>query len=88
MFFEKEEWYSKISKIAIDLKENTPERGNIYDEKGNLLATSVSYFDIHMDMKAGGLTESMFNENIDSLSIYLSHILLIFYSLFVQKFPS
>ena len=73
MFFEKEEWRSKISKIAVDLKENKPRRGNIYDESGKLLATSVSFYDIHMDTRAGGLTDEIFNNNVDSLSFYLSN---------------
>jgi len=72
MFLEKDHWQQKISEIAVDLKEDIPDRGNIYDEKGKILATSVSYFDIRMDTRAGGLTNKIFNENIDSLSYYLA----------------
>jgi cell division protein FtsI (penicillin-binding protein 3) len=73
MFIESDKWNKKINEIAIDLKEDLPIRGNIYDENGKILATSVSYFDIRMDTRAGGLTDKLFNENIDSLAIYLSN---------------
>ena len=73
MFFEKEQWEKKVNSIAVDLRENKPNRGNIYDTNGKLLSTSVSFFDIHMDTRAGGLTDARFNENIDSLAICLSN---------------
>ena len=72
MFLEKDQWQKKINEIAVGLKKDIPDRGNIYDENGKILATSVSYFDIRMDTRAGGLTDKIFNENIDSLSYYLS----------------
>ncbi|MCD4792755.1 MAG: transpeptidase family protein [Bacteroidales bacterium] len=75
IFLEKDQWQKKINEIAVDLKEDMPDRGNIYDEKEKILATSVSYFDIRMDTRAGGLTDKLFNKNIDSLSYYLSHFL-------------
>jgi len=72
IFFENQDWKKKISSIAVALKESKPSRGNIYDANGKLLATTVSFFDIHMDTRAGGLTDEIFNENIDSLSYCLS----------------
>jgi len=73
MIVEKDQWKKKINSFAVDLRENKPNRGNIYDVNGKLLATSVSFFDIHMDTRAGGLTDKRFNENIDSLAICLSN---------------
>jgi len=75
MFIEKNQWQKKINEIAIDLREESPDRGNIYDEKGKILATSVSYFDVRMDTRAGGLSDDIFNENIDSLSYCLANFL-------------
>lgn len=43
-------------------------RGNIYSDDGRLLATSIPYYELRMDMAAGGLTAELFNANIDSLS--------------------
>lgn len=42
------------------------ERGDIYDVRGNILATSLPYFDIYMDLVAS--TDEAFNSNIDGLS--------------------
>ncbi|MCF6365762.1 MAG: transpeptidase family protein [Bacteroidales bacterium] len=75
MIVEKDQWENKINSFAVDLRESKPNRGNIYDANRKLLATSVSFFDIHMDTRAGGLTDKRFNENIDSLSFRLSDFL-------------
>jgi cell division protein FtsI (penicillin-binding protein 3) len=46
------------------------DRGNIYSEDGNLLATSLTFFEIRMDTRAP--REKDFFANLDSLSINLS----------------
>jgi len=43
------------------------ERGNIYDVNGNLLATSLPYFDVKVDLLPSK-EDKYFNENIDGLS--------------------
>ncbi len=73
MFFEGNKWKIKINSYAVNLREDKPNRGNIYDDKGKLLATSVNFFDVHMDTRAGGLTDKLFNEKVDSLAICLSN---------------
>ena len=48
------------------------ERGTIYSEDGNMLSTSVPYFNIYIDFDADGLREKngkRFKENLDS-SLY------------------
>lgn len=49
-----------------------PNRGDICAIDGRLLATSVPYFEIRMDLKAAGLTDELFYANIDSLALRLS----------------
>ncbi len=49
-----------------------PSRGDICAVDGRVLATSVPYFEIRMDLLAAGLTNDIFRRNIDSLSICLS----------------
>lgn len=49
-----------------------PNRGDIYSRDGRVLATSVPYFEIRMDLKAAGLTNEVFFEKIDSLAMCLS----------------
>jgi cell division protein FtsI (penicillin-binding protein 3) len=51
------------------------ERGTIYSEDGQMLSTSVPYFDIYIDFGADGLREKngrRFKDNIDSFSIALA----------------
>src|SRR6185436_19311011 len=55
--------------------ETEAERGTIYSEDGNMLSTSIPYFDIYIDFAADGLREKngkRFKENIDSLAINLA----------------
>lgn len=67
-----EEWKAKAK--SVERGENIVEanRGDILDEKGMKLATSVPNYRLYMDLMAEGLTNKKFNENIDSLSICLS----------------
>lgn len=47
------------------------ERGTIYSEEGNMLSTSIPYFNIYIDFAADGLREKngkRFKDNVDSLS--------------------
>ncbi len=46
------------------------ERGNIYDVNGNLLATSLPYFDVKVDLLTA--TDKNFNRHIDALSARLA----------------
>ncbi len=53
------------------------DRGTIYSEDGQMLSTSIPYFDIYMDFGAEGLRDKggkRFRENIDSLAWHLSHL--------------
>ena len=47
-------------------------RGDILAADGRVLATSVPYFNLRMDLLAPSLSDSVFNANIDSLAIRLS----------------
>jgi cell division protein FtsI (penicillin-binding protein 3) len=51
------------------------ERGTVYSEDGNMLSTSVPYFNIYIDFGADGLCEKngkRFKDNLDSLSMRLA----------------
>jgi len=48
------------------------DRGNILADDGSFLATSLPFFDIRMDLKADGMTNEIFESQIDSLAWYLS----------------
>jgi len=49
-------------------------RGNIYSSDGRLMAISVPYYMISMDLRSDGLTDKIFNNSIDSLGLCLSSL--------------
>lgn len=49
-------------------------RGNIYAEDGSLLATSLPFYDVAMDVNTDYLTDDMFNANVDSLSMAFANL--------------
>ncbi len=64
-------WKSKSDSLHTRLMPMLAERGTIYSEDGNMLSTSVPYFDIYIDFGADGLREKQgerFKKYIDSLS--------------------
>ena len=68
-------WRSMSDSLHQKFVELGAERGTIYSEDGQMLSTSVPYFDIYIDFGADGLREKKgkrFKENIDSFSISLA----------------
>lgn len=70
--FEGEKWREKGGR-NIKWVEVTGERGNIYDERGNLLATSLPYFDIYIDVMT--VSDDLYADSIASLCVKLSGFL-------------
>ncbi len=66
---EGEKWKAEGGK-NIKLIDIEGERGNIYSEHGNLLATSLPYFDIKVDLLTS--SDANFNKHILDLSLKLS----------------
>jgi len=64
----------KGNNLTIKYKDIEAVRGNIYDSKGSLLATSLPIYEIRMDLNTPALTDEVFDENIDSLCIMLSNL--------------
>jgi cell division protein FtsI (penicillin-binding protein 3) len=65
-------WKRKADEQFLRWVDSPQDRGNILADDGSLLATSLPFFDIHFDAKAEGLTNEVFNDNVDSLSMLLS----------------
>ncbi|HEX6333092.1 MAG TPA: penicillin-binding protein [Flavisolibacter sp.] len=64
-------WRSMSDSLHQRFIEIDAERGTIFSEDGEMLSTSVPYFDIYMDMQADGLREKngrRFRQYIDSFS--------------------
>jgi cell division protein FtsI (penicillin-binding protein 3) len=74
-FVERNQW---MALAAHNVKTNIvvkPNRGNIYDCNGRLMASSIPTYYVYMDLRVPALHEKdgvLFKDNIDSLSIYLS----------------
>jgi len=66
---EGDKWRAEGGK-HIKLVDVEGERGNIYSANGNLLATSLPYFDIKVDLLTS--SDANFNKNIDGLSSQLA----------------
>ncbi len=71
-FAEGSKWQERSSRMTIRDITIEPNRGDIYGAGNRLLATSVPYYEIRMDLRAHGLTDRLFNENIDSLCLALA----------------
>ena len=69
---ERSTWTAKGDSTKLEFIDIEPDRGNIYSHDGRLLATSVPFFDLHMDLNSEPMTDRIFNAHVDSLSIYLA----------------
>lgn len=65
-------WKSLADKYTIFTDTLEPERGNIYSEEGDLLATSLPFFDVRLDLASTGMSKDLFYAQVDSLSICLA----------------
>jgi cell division protein FtsI (penicillin-binding protein 3) len=67
-------WREKQQKMTLRDMIIQPNRGDILAEDGRILATSVPYYDIRMDVGSDALTNDIFRANIDSLAYCLSRM--------------
>lgn len=68
-------WRSLSDSLHQKFVELDAERGTIYSEDGEMLSTSIPFFDIYIDFGAEGLRDKngkRFRENVDSFSIALA----------------
>ncbi len=71
-YVEGEELRAQADSLRIKQETVEPQRGSIYSEKGEVLATSFPYFNIYMDPVAPD--DQNFKKHIDSLSFRLSKL--------------
>ncbi len=67
---EGDKWRQKGAK-NVQWKEVNADRGNIYSDDESLLATSLQFFEVRMDMTVS--SKVVFNKGIDSLAIMLNN---------------
>jgi len=67
-------WRSKQQALNLRFVEIEPMRGNIYACDGSLLATSLPRYDVHVDIMAPVISNTVFNDNVDALAQELSSL--------------
>jgi cell division protein FtsI (penicillin-binding protein 3) len=70
-------WKNLSDSLHEKIDELSADRGTIYSEDGNMLSTSIPFFNIYIDFGADGLREKdgkRFKENLDSLSLCLANL--------------
>ena len=71
-FAEGDMWKAQAEALTTKVEDMEAVRGNIFDANGALLATSLPYFEIAVDINAPSITDKLFRENRDSLAYMLS----------------
>ncbi|NBC24090.1 MAG: PASTA domain-containing protein [Bacteroidetes bacterium] len=69
---EGDEWLSMKDKWYVKKEAIEAERGNIYANSGELLKTSLQFFELRMDFQAAGLSDEVWASGVDSLALCLS----------------
>ena len=73
-FVEGNYWREKAKAYTTKIEDMEAVRGNIFDANGSLLATSLPFYEIAMDINAPSITDKSFNNNRDSLAYLLNNL--------------
>ena len=73
-FSEGEELRAQAERFSTRFFDIEAVRGNIYDANGSLLATSLPYFEVGMDVNTDAISNEFFYDNVDSLSLCLANL--------------
>ncbi len=69
-----DKWRAKEEALTRNYREIDAVRGNIYASDESLLATSIPKYEVRFDANTDALTDTYFNENVDSLAIKLAEL--------------
>lgn len=64
-------WKQLADSLTTNVFDIPAERGNIYSADDKLLATSVPYFELHIDFASKAMKDEIFKSNVDSLAYYM-----------------
>ncbi len=73
-FAEGDKWRAKAEAFTTKLDSVEAVRGNIFDANGSLLATSLPYYEIAIDINVSAVTDKIYKNNRDSLALCLSNL--------------
>ena len=68
-------WKNLADSLTTAYRSIEADRGNIYAEDGNLLATSIPFYEIRMDPNSSALDNKTFYRDVDSLAICFADFL-------------
>ena len=69
---EGDRWRAKGDSLLVRYVKIEAPRGNILAADGSLLATSQPFYRVHMDTRASGISDELFEEKVDSLAALIS----------------
>lgn len=70
---EGDKWREKAEKTQLKYVPVEAEKGSILTCDGAILATSVTTYELRMDLRSSAMTEESFQEHVDSLGWYIAH---------------
>ena len=73
-FVEADLWRGKAEAFTTKVEDMEAVRGNIFDANGALLATSLPYYEVAVDINAPSVTEELYLSKRDSLAMMLSRL--------------
>lgn len=71
---EGDKWREKAKQLTTAYVDIEASRGNIFDENGNLLATSLPYYEVGMDVNAPSLAKDTFSRYVTPLAENLADL--------------
>lgn len=72
--WEREKWQNKAKQFTFQDIIIEADRGDILARDGRVLANSVPYYEVRMDLRSNVVSDENFNKNIDSLAICLINL--------------
>ena len=73
-FKEGDIWKEKAAAFNTKVFEIQAVRGNIFDVNGNLLATSLPYYEVAVDINAPSIDKKTFDNKVDSIGMLLANL--------------
>lgn len=73
-FSEGDFWRQRAAELTVKEVNIEAVRGNIFDINGQLLATSLPYYEIAVDLNTDAITDEVFDANVDSLAYALANL--------------
>lgn len=73
-FGEGDFWRKRANELTLHYANIEAVRGNIFDINGQLLATSLPYYEIAVDLNTDAITDEVFDNSVDSLALCLSDL--------------